>query len=228
MSGAPVATAYTEAFIRRHLPDGARDLLEIGCGTGELAARLGEAGMRVVALDSDEACVAEARAAGVDARVANWPVDVDEKFDAVLFTRSLHHIHPLDGAVAAAAGALRPGGAVIVEDFRAEGGSERSNAWFVGTVRLIEAAGAFGTGFDLDAVLERIKPDDHELHLSSAIAEALRRSGNVQAEDAAYYFRYVESDLRAEAAAVLLKHELTLIEAGAIDALGKRFVLYPD
>ena len=228
MSRAPVATGYTFAFVRRYLPDDARDILEIGCGSGELAARLLQDGMRIVALDSDANCVAEARVAGVDARIASWPTDMDEKFDAVLFTRSLHHIHPLDEAAAAAARVLRPGGAILVEDFRAEGGSERSNTWFAGTVRLLEAAGAFGSGFDLDATLSRTERDDHDLHSSSAIGGVLRRLGSVQAEDAAYYFRYLEGDLPAEATAALLDHEVSLTGAGVIDPLGKRFVLYPD
>ncbi|MGH7719803.1 MAG: class I SAM-dependent methyltransferase, partial [Gemmatimonadaceae bacterium] len=92
-------------------------LLEVGCGAGELAARLGSHGFTVVAIDSDADAVHAARDRGVDARVARWPEHDDAPFDAVLFTRSLHHLQPLPPAVARARELLAPSGVVIVEDF---------------------------------------------------------------------------------------------------------------
>lgn len=225
MSGAPVAMEYTYDFVGRHLPDGAADVLEIGCGAGELAARLSRDGLRVVALDADEGCVTAARAAGVDARLVDWPAPINERFDAVLFTRSLHHICPLDGAVAAAVAGLRPGGRIIVEDFRAEGGSERSKEWFAEIVRTFGASGAL---HDAEATLARVEPDDHELHSSAAIAAALARCGRLQRSDAAYYFRYLEAELPRATTFTLLRSELAHIEKATIDALGTRFVLTPQ
>ena len=230
MTSAQAATQYTCDFVRRHLPDGARNVLEIGCGAGELAEQLQRGGLRVLAVDSDPGCVELARQRGVEAREATWPANLELTFDAVLFTRSLHHIRPLAEAVAAAVSALRPGGVVIVEDFRAEGGSDRSSAWFRGLVRLLAATGAFREGFDLEHALAKldIRHEDHELHSSAAIGEALWRGGTVEESDSASYFRYVEADLRFSAAAqAFLDHELELISAGAIDPLGKRFVLAP-
>ena len=46
-------TRFTYDFIRRFLPQGRRRILEVGCGTGELAARLSEDGCAVIAIDSD-------------------------------------------------------------------------------------------------------------------------------------------------------------------------------
>jgi len=225
---APVATEYTLDFVHRSLPREARSVLEIGCGGGELAAGLGAAGLQVFAVDSDEACVAEAKARGVDAVALDWPSAVERTFDVVLFTRSLHHIHDLDGAIAAAVAALRPGGRVIVEDFRSEGGGARGMAWFTGLVRLLHSADAFRADFDLDHVLGKTETVDHEhpLHSSGAIADALARAGPVEAEDSACYFRYLEGDIRSpDAVRQLLEHELEMMSANAIDALGKRFVL---
>jgi SAM-dependent methyltransferase len=224
----PVATKYTFDFVRRSLPDQARSVLEIGCGAGELAACLAGTGLRVVALDSDEVCVAAAKARGVDAVALEWPAAVEQSFDAVLFTRSLHHIHDLDGAIVAAVAALRPGGRMIAEDFRSEGGGPRGIAWFRGIVRLLHSADAFRPDFDLDHTLGKTETVDHEhpLHSSGAIADALARAGTVEAEDSASYFRYLEADLRSpDAVRRLLEHELEMISADAIEALGKRFVL---
>lgn len=222
----PVATRYSYEFIRKHLPADGADVLEVGCGRGELAGRLSRDGHRVVAIDPDPDCVAMTSSLGVDARQASWPVDLGGRFDAVLFTRSLHHIHPLGGSVAAARDALRPGGVVIVEDFRSEGAGDASSSWYRGLTRTLHAAGSFVDGFDLE---ERLSADDthgHHLHSSSAIDVALRDFfDDIRREDAAYYFRYLEPAFRQPfAVEAALSFELAMIECGAIAALGRRFV----
>lgn len=229
VTDAAVATAYTLGFVLENLPEKASDILEIGCGEGELATRLVEQGFNVVALDVSEECVAAAKARGVDARVAEWPAGIDGTFDAVLFTRSLHHVHDLSGGVTAARQALRAGGRLIVEDFRAEGGSERSSVWFTGLTKTLFATGAFRDGFDLRHSLAKIEVDhhEHELHSSTAIADALGVFGEVVPADCAYYFRYLEPELLGGTAAqALLDHELELIAADCIDPLGKRFIAW--
>src|SRR5207253_9366613 len=94
-----------------------------------------------IAIDRDGDSVAAARRLSVDARVATWP-DFDEgRFDAVLFTRSLHHIHPLDESVSHATDSLVEGGLIIVEDFAYESTDQKTLRWFSSAIRLIEAAG---------------------------------------------------------------------------------------
>ena len=133
-------TRYTYDFVKRFLPLDCRQILEIGCGRGELAARLLKDRYSVVAIDSDQESVAAARRFGVDARVATWP-DFDEgHFDAVLFTRSLHHIHPLDKSIRHAADSLVGRGLIIVEDFTYESTDEKTLRWFSSVIRLLEAA----------------------------------------------------------------------------------------
>ena len=218
-----IATRYTYDFVTSNLPRGATRILEVGCGDGALAALLQADGLEVTAIDSDPVAVNAEIAAGIGARLATWPVPMDGKFDAILFTRSLHHIHALDDAVGAAAGALRPGGRIIIEDFRAEGGSQRSARWFSELARSLISDGAVEAS--LDELTEKLAPTDHDLHASLAIAAALA-GFEVEATDAAYYFRYLEPHLRRpDMAQALLEQELALIDAGAIDPLGKRFVV---
>jgi SAM-dependent methyltransferase len=215
------STRYTARFVRASLPAGARTLLEVGCGSGALAALLAAEGLAVRAIDSNPACIEQARRAGVSAELAEWPAELGETFDAILFTRSLHHIHDLAGAVGAARRAVNSGGRLIVEDFRAEGGSARSNAWFAALSCELAESGALDQPVELDA------GHDHQLHSSAAIAAALGALTIVERADAAYYFRYLEPHLADPGAAdALLDRELAAVAGGAIDALGQRFVAF--
>jgi SAM-dependent methyltransferase len=220
---------YSAEFVLESLPERASRLLEVGCGDGALARFLLDRSFAVVGLDNDPAAVASARARGVDARLMSWPAPVEGRFDAVLFTRSLHHIGPLDEAVAAAVAALGPGGSIVVEDFCAEGGSERSAAWFERTVDDLAELGRLRAGASIAAILAKAAPDHaHELHASDSIAAALGARGSVEQAGAAYYFRYLEPELDdAEGAQGLLEAELEGIASGRIDPLGRRFVLVP-
>src|SRR5262249_28588332 len=64
---------YTYDFVKRFLPANGVRILEVGCGTGELASRLLKDGYAVVAIDSDRDSIAVAQRLGVDARIATWP-----------------------------------------------------------------------------------------------------------------------------------------------------------
>jgi SAM-dependent methyltransferase len=219
---------YTLAFVNDALPATAQRILEVGCGTGELAAALKAQGLLVVAIDADPDCVAAARKAGVDARTSEWPTQIGTSFDAVLFTRSLHHIRPLGEAVESACEALTPGGKIIVEDFRAEGGDAPSKRWFASALDRLQADGVL-TDQVAKWIDDMVAPDhhDHDLHSSQAIATALARAGSLEASDSAYYFRYAEPHLPTHHAAALLDEECRAIADGRIHALGRRFVVTP-
>jgi len=85
---APSGRLQREAFwnyARRYL-EGAKKVLDIGCGTGEDARRLMRQGVRVTALDISASMVVVARARGVDARVlaAEELETIDDCFDAAI------------------------------------------------------------------------------------------------------------------------------------------------
>jgi SAM-dependent methyltransferase len=231
-------TRYTYNFVERFLPRDCRRILEVGCGKGELAARLLKDGYSVVAIDSDQDSVVAARRLGVDARVATWPDFDGGDFDAVLFTRSLHHIHPLDKSVRHAAESLVEGGLIIVEDFAYESTDEKTLRWFSSVIRLLEATGSLTVGDDLrDKVLSKTQTlkawranYESELHTAAAIDAQLEKLfGRVIRESAAYYFRYITNAITATEKhdAILqafAEQEETLAAEGSIIALGRRFV----
>lgn len=231
-------TQFTRDFIKRSLPAGARRVLEIGCGSGELAASLVQDGISVIAIDKDVDSIAAAQGLGLDARIAAWPDFEDGRFDAVLFTRSLHHMHPLDKSVQRAADSLVIGGRLIVEDFAYETADEKTLQWFSDVIDRLEGAGFLAKGDDflgaLRSKIELVKRwrENHESDLHTAaniFAEIRRVFGETHYEEAPYYFRYLSPGIlptagRDKIVQNLAEQEAGLIARGAIPALGRRFV----
>jgi hypothetical protein len=107
-----------------------RDVLDVGCGEGELARRLAQAGARVIGLDPLAVAIERARDAGPASAAARFVEGSAEalpfpaaSFDVVVFFNSLHHVPPesLDAALAEAARVLRGGGVLYVQEPLAEG-----------------------------------------------------------------------------------------------------------
>jgi SAM-dependent methyltransferase len=231
-------TQFTRDFIKRSLPAAARRVLEIGCGSGELAASLLQDGVSLIAIDTDPDLIAAARGLGVDARIAAWPNFEDGQFDAVLFTRSLHHMHPFDKAVQRAADSLVIGGRLIVEDFAYETADEKTLQWFADVIDQLVSAGLLIKGDDFLTALWSKKGmvknwrENHESGLHTAanvLAEIRRVFGETQCEEAPYYFRYLSRAIvstaeRDKILQDLAEQEAVLISRGMILALGRRFV----
>ena len=102
------------------------EALDIGCGTGLLAARLATRGFRVTGIDHSEAMLELARArllgGALDARVTLQTGDVralpfdDETFDLVTCTGVLHHLPAIDRALVEAHRVLRPKGVLCIAE----------------------------------------------------------------------------------------------------------------
>ena len=229
-----IAQRESLSFVTGWLEPNSR-VLEVGCGAGDLAAALGAAGHCVVAIDANAERVAEARARGVDARVAAFPDFRDVAFDAVLFTHSLHHVHDLAGAVARARELLRPGGALVVEDFTWDELDAGTAAWAYARFDAERDALRFGprawrhAGDPLAAWREHFL--EHELHGASALRAALAKHFTpVSDAPAPYFFRFVCHSLGdakdgAALAAAFLHDERALIARGEIAALGWQLAL---
>ncbi|HUJ76699.1 MAG TPA: class I SAM-dependent methyltransferase, partial [bacterium] len=134
----------TAAYVGQFAPRAGARILDVGCGSGGLAAALGAAGHIVTPIDSSEEAVQEARANGIEARQADLLAYSGGPFDVVLFSFSLHHISPLAQALEKTRALLAPGGRVILEEFAIERVDAATAAWFFGAQDVLAAAGLLG------------------------------------------------------------------------------------
>jgi trans-aconitate methyltransferase len=93
-------------------------VLDVGCGTGHLTAKIAANGARVTGIDRSAEMIQQARTAYpalrfevMDAR----EIAFAEKFDAVFSNATLHWITDPERAVKGIAGVLRPGGRFVAE-----------------------------------------------------------------------------------------------------------------
>lgn len=159
-------------------------LLEVGCGSGELAERMSrELRCDVIAIDQSERMVELALRRGVDARVGDvqrLPF-VDAEFDAVVAAWMLYHVPDLDRGLAECARVLRPGGTFVAVTNAA--------ADFAALWELV--------GRDTSERLLTFRSENGEEALSRHFARIERRdlAGDVTFDDADAVRRYVGSSI---------------------------------
>ena len=153
---------------------GPRTYLEVGCGTGEFAARVQAAiGAEVIAIDSSRAMVDAARRRGLDARVEDvqsLPFD-DEAFDCVFVGWVLYHVPDLPLAVQEIARVLRPDGLAIITTHSNKRGGDLGDI----------------LGVPIEATHYSFSSENGPELLSSAFAE-------VEAHDLDYALRFPSGD----------------------------------
>jgi len=233
-----IPTRATADFLASHLPGGA-ELLEVGCGEGDVAAELARLGHRVTAVDADPETTARARLRGIVAQTANWPEFNHAPVDAIAFTRSLHHIHPLEDAVRRARELLHPGGVLLVEDFAFDEVDDATIDWFVDALRrepggsLITPGPSFVTRLlsaDSPPAEWRRHHVDHGVSPAAAIKAAVSSYfRSVTVESVPYLYRYplpAIAETRQAAAFIddLRGSEVQLAGEGRVVLIGRRFV----
>jgi len=160
----------------------------------------------------------------------------DEPYGAVLFTRSLHHMMPVEEALDRAAALLRPGGALIAEEFAFDRVNLPTARWFYDLRSVLAAAGLLtetSTDADEGNPLGRWRREhahDPPLPTGHAILAAAReRFELTSVEEAPYLYRYFGDDMKpgpAGEATVrrVFEIESRLIRERDIAAAGLRIV----
>lgn len=243
-----LGVSLTRAFVLSHVAKGAR-VLEVGCGGGALAKSLLDDGFDVVAIDASDDAVTAARKHGVMAIQNDFfalPLPAAEsdatKYDAIVFSRSLHHVLPLDAALERAKALLKPDGKLIVDEFGCELIDAPTAVWFYGLVNVLQSmgpcnhAGASYTSGDFgsESALNQWRHQYLEKHriasFSDMRAATLLHFSMVVEEKIPYLFRYFDEDTAPTAEETVQKiyeWETSLSGMGAIATLGTRWVASP-
>jgi SAM-dependent methyltransferase len=192
-----------EEALRFLLPflGGARRVLDVGCGNGLLSRRLLGRGFDVTALD--RSLRRTERTEGLRLLEADFLGFEDAPYDALVFSASLHHLFPLEAALARADGLLRPGGLLLVSDFDLEAPDEATARFYYDMEGLLLAAGLYrpekvGRPETRDAL--RRWHEEHEdtppFHTGTAMHEAVARRFELLGRgQGPYLYRYVVSGL---------------------------------
>jgi SAM-dependent methyltransferase len=111
------------SYLERWLPAPPASVVDVGCGAGESTRRLAELGYEALGIDPEAPAEDGFRRAGLE------QLEPTPAFDAAVAIRSLHHVHELWAGVDALAGALRPGGRLVVFEFAIEAVDDRAERW---------------------------------------------------------------------------------------------------
>lgn len=206
-----VALLESQAFVGPWL-DGRRRVLEVGCGDGALATWLAARGHEVTAVDRRD----PGPLAGVRFHRGDFfeLAPSGDGFDAVVLGSVLHHLWPIDKAVAHLAELVAPGGLLVVDDFDVAAPDAPTAAWWserAHGVRAAEPVESWRAEHRHDA--------EPPLHEGAAMLAALEPGGfSLRAfSRGPYLFRYRDD-------AAMLDDERRGILEGRLVPVGLRFV----
>ncbi len=201
----------------------------------ELQAR----GFQVVGVDSDEEIIARAQERGAPVVRATWPAFETDAVDAIAFTRSLHHIHPLPAAVSRAREVLQPSGTLLVDDFAFDEADSATINWFMRVLDSRTARELIASTPDefvtrllasRDPVAAWYQDHDHELHTAAAMEQAVSRCFSIRhTQSVPYIYRYLvpvlpETPEAARFVEAIFKDEARLGKRGELTLIGRRIV----
>jgi SAM-dependent methyltransferase len=195
-------------FVTEQLPSAPARVLEVGCGRGDLARAIAESGYEVVAIDPDAP-------AGHLFRAVTLEQFADpEPFDAVVASLALHHVADLPGALDQIVSLLRPAGRLIVNEHAVDRLDEPTARWYLAKCAEI--------GPDAPPALEQCLHEWEEDHAGLHGYAAMRKELDRRFTERFFaWMPYLYGEL---AGAVIDLVERALIDAGAIQATGFRYV----
>jgi SAM-dependent methyltransferase len=205
---------------------GRQRVLEVGCGRGDLARRLGAGGFDMTALDvrlSDPS-----PSPGVAFVERDFLHYDGPPFDAIVFTSSLHHISPLAAAIDRAYRLLVPGGLLVADDFDLEAPNVGTLRWYYDIQDLLAAAELFSHehvdpppagALDGDVVQRWRAAHTHDppLHTGVQMRRAIAESFDLRdVHGAAYLYRYITKHLPHDARGVAVAQHMYMSERRGI------------
>jgi SAM-dependent methyltransferase len=198
-----------KSFVEAHLPPAPARVLEVGCGHGDLARAVSESGYEVVAIDPDAPEGELFQAVSLEEFATSAP------FDAVVASRALHHIPDLAESVVKIAGLLRNGGHFILDEHACDRLDDQTARWY-----FLHRVGEADAPGSLKACRAEWEADHDDLHGYATMREELDRHFNE------LFFSWMPY-LYGELANMEEEQERALIETGAIQAMGFRYVGEP-
>ena len=215
-----LAIGQTVGFLGEVLR-GRQRVLEVGCGRGEVARRLGAAGFRVTAIDLR--LPERSPSANVTFVEHDFLAFEAAPFDAVVFTSSLHHISPLPAAIDRAYHLLGAGGLLVADDFDLDAPNLPTLRWYYDVQELLAAAEIFPREH-VDPpganVLQRWRTAHAEqppLHTGVQMRRAIAERFDLRdVHGAAYLYRYVTRHLPHDARGVALAQHVYSTERRGI------------
>jgi SAM-dependent methyltransferase len=200
-----VVVTEVEVFVVANLPRPPARVLEVGAGRGDLARTLRRAGYDVTAIDPDP---------GGDDVVPVGLAELDvpaASFDAAVAVVSLHHVDSLEQGCLRLAHVLRPGAALLIDEFDIDRLDERAAGWWLEQRRALGREGERTPR----AVIDDLRAEVHPL---ARVLEALTPSFEVGPPlRGSYLYRWdLDESLRPV--------EEELIARGELPAIGVRLV----
>jgi SAM-dependent methyltransferase len=196
------------AFVEQHLPPPSARVLEIGCGRGELARAIARSGYEVVAIDP------EAPSGELFQTVSLEEFADPDPFDAIVASRSLHHIADLSSALEKIASILRRGGRIILHEHAWDRLDEPTARWYQERLAAIDPEAPRS----VEACLAERKRDHADLHGHAAMRQELDHRFTER------YFAWMPYLYGELVGALEERKERAPIEAGQIQATGFRYV----
>lgn len=230
MSSIDIGTENTLAFISKYLEPGI-SVLDVGCGDGKLASALIERHFNVTAIDFNSDAVEKANARGVPALLADFlTYDPQNTFDVIVFSRSLHHIQPLDVACSKIHKLLNKDGYLLLDEFAPEKVDEPSAAWFYSLLSILMSVDALESRHELPATNNYLDLWKHHHFTKHSVtpAETLlsqldKQFDLLKKEDGPYFYRYFAPQREnSDLAARVLEWEKLLLSQNKLQTIGLR------